>query len=68
MEKIAGRFAAKEAVFKVFGKDLTLSKIEILSDPFSGTPFSKINDKMVYISISHDGDYAIAVAQILNHK
>ncbi len=62
IEKIAGKFAAKEAVFKVFKKDLTISKIEILSDS-SGVPLCKINNNIIDISISHDGDYTVAVAR-----
>lgn len=75
-KSLAGFFAAKEAILKAFGvgitngygfKDITIdhdkfgAPIVILSDKLSvlmqNTPKTKIN-----ISISHDGDYATAIA------
>ena len=74
---LAGRFAAKEAVFKAFGGTLhgtgfDLRKIETLSCE-DGSPYVVINEelsklmdasgvKTVHISISHEGRYAIAMA------
>ena len=67
---LAGFFAAKEAVLKA----LELSpgewqKIEITKDA-SGRPRTSLNDIPINIinhdiSISHDGDYAMAVAMFL---
>ena len=71
-ETIAGLFAAKESCRKVFNelqwKDITIKKMR------SGKPLllidvKKINEKIKIISsdlsISHDGDYAIAAAVFL---
>ncbi len=74
-ETIAGLWAAKEAVSKALGsgignnlgfKDIKISKNE------KGAPFFILPQKIVQrykiistsLSISHDGDYAIAIAQI----
>lgn len=59
-ENFAGFFAAKEAYFKALGTgiDKRLNKIEILHDE-KGKPY--INGvENCDVSISHDGDYAIA--------
>ncbi len=68
-QHLAGRFAAKEAVFKALGKaGLNFRDVEIIND-FQGKPCcSLINthkDKIkVYISISHIKNYAVASAII----
>ena len=69
-ESLAGKFAAKEAVIKILinqGINMThLKEIEILNDA-NGKPFvnssllEDINAKLK-ISISHDGNSAIAIA------
>jgi holo-[acyl-carrier protein] synthase len=76
IEHLAGRFAAKEAVFKVLGTGWTnginWTDVEIRNDP-SGQPRAflsgrcrQIADEMgltgIYISISHIGTHAIASA------
>lgn len=61
----AGRFAAKEAIKKTIKKKISMLDIEI--NQRSGKPFVKIDKSFPYsfsISISHDGDYAIAIAII----
>lgn len=64
-EFLAGRFAAKEALAKATGfglgndKSIKFQDISILSGPF-GEPV--VNGIEATVSISHDGDYAIAVA------
>lgn len=70
-EKLVGIFAAKEAVIKALGEELQLKagdwkKIEITKKT-NGKPeikLLKFNREILScdISISHDGDYAIAVA------
>ena len=58
----AGRFAAKEAVYKTLGKGISLKSISIKS---RGKPIVSINGKIerrIILSISHHGEYAIAVA------
>lgn len=59
-ENFAGVFAAKEAYFKALGTGITgkLNSIEILHNE-KGKPYFKgvVNCD---VSISHDGDYAVA--------
>jgi holo-[acyl-carrier protein] synthase len=68
-QHLAGRFAAKEAVFKALGDDkLQWQDVEILNDK-QGKPFCSIlngRDKKldVHISISHVKNYAVASAII----
>jgi holo-[acyl-carrier protein] synthase len=66
-QHLAGRFAAKEAVFKALG-DMALSwrDIEILNDK-NGRPECRIlqgksKKKKVHVSISHVKNYAVASA------
>lgn len=68
-QHLAGRFAAKEAVFKALGdKGLNWKDVQILNDP-EGKPSCKIlNSKgkkiEAHISISHVKTYAVANAII----
>ena len=63
IEWLAGRFAAKEAIYKSINShySCTLRDIEILSDE-KGMPCCKIIGISIYISISHEDEYAIAYA------
>lgn len=63
-ECFAGRFAAKEAVFKAFGDiNLRLKDIEIVERKV----YIKGNlNENIKVSISHEKDYAISVAVINN--
>ena len=62
IEKIAGKFAAKEAVIKVFeGNNINFKDIVIVNSS-GGSPTCFVNGKSVKISISHEKDYAVAVA------
>lgn len=60
-ENYAGLFAAKEAYFKALGTGIKrpISKVEILYTD-KGKPYIA-NDESCDLSISHDGEYAIAV-------
>ena len=69
---LAGRFAAKEAVFKSLEGGITWQDIEILAAK-NGKPYLHPGEKMkevmnrrriknILISISHDSNYAIAEA------
>lgn len=62
-EWLAGRFAAKEAVYKAIHTlhPCVLSKIEILSTS-EGAPYCALTDCDIHLSISHEKDYAIAYA------
>jgi holo-[acyl-carrier protein] synthase len=68
-QHLAGRFAAKEAIFKALGdKNLTWKDVQILNDK-EGKPFCRIlngkaKDLAVHISISHVKTYAVAQAII----
>ena len=76
VERLAGRWAAKEAVLKALGTGwrggIEFSDIEALPDPL-GKPLITLHNKTaelaqtlgithVLISISHSGDYAVASA------
>jgi len=68
-QHLAGRFAAKEAVFKAAGdKNLSWKDVQILNDK-EGKPYCVIlnnrNKKIdVHISISHVKTYAVASAVV----
>lgn len=68
-QHLAGRFAAKEAVFKALGnKNLSWKDVEILNDE-DGKPKcivlnNKGKDAEVHVSISHVKNYAVANAII----
>ena len=60
---VSGRFAAKEAIIKCF-KTLNitdLTKISVLTGQF-GEPIVDYADYDITVSISHNGDYTVAVA------
>ncbi len=65
---LAKRFAAKEAYIKACSSPVKMREIEIRNDP-SGQPILFIGDSKidsVFVSLTDDGDYAIAVVIILN--
>jgi holo-[acyl-carrier protein] synthase len=68
--RVAGRWAAKEAVIKAVGLPLTMKSIEILNNPL-GQPMVRIHDPhfdgkrlRVYVSITHEKTHAAAVAVV----
>ena len=63
IEKISGRFAAKEAVMKTDENLTEFKKIEILSSS-KGIPIVA-NLNGYEISISHEKEYAVAVAVLM---
>lgn len=78
IQHYAVRFAAKEAVFKAFGtgwsQGVTWHDVEVFSDE-EGRPQVRLSGKcqqlarelqvkQILVSLSHDGDYAIAQALI----
>ncbi len=62
-QHIAGRFAAKEAVLKLFDGEISFKDISIVRDP-SGRPYAYVKgfSDRIDVSISHTEDYAVAVA------
>lgn len=72
----SGRWAAKEAIIKAFSslykEDLFMKEIEIVSSPFPKAFIkNEIKDTLlkekelsIYLSISHEKDYSIAIALI----
>lgn len=63
----AGRFAAKEALIKAFGKPLALKEIEVENlaqkgprIKLNGTAKKYLKNKKILLSISHDHEYAVA--------
>ena len=72
-QHLAGRFAAKEAVFKALGdKTLTWKDVQVFNDS-DGKPYCRIlNNKgknlEIHISISHVKNYAVANAIVIPKK
>lgn len=65
-EFLAGRFATKEAFIKANHgtiKDLNFKEISVTYDE-NNAPIMMFRGKQYEVSISHDGDYAIAVVII----
>ena len=67
-QHLAVRFAAKEAVWKAVGPDVSLKDISIRNAP-SGKPEAQIKSRnrrnRILVSLSHSDHYAAAVAIIL---
>jgi holo-[acyl-carrier protein] synthase len=65
---VAGRWAAKEAVYKASGMDLGWQDVEVLNGP-NGEPIATILPEgrlmvnlQIHVSISHERKLAVAVA------
>lgn len=65
VEWLAGRFAAKEAIFKAIHTQFhcTIFDFEILSNK-DGAPTCQIDGYHIHLSIAHEKEYAIAYALI----
>jgi phosphopantetheine--protein transferase-like protein len=63
---LAGRFAGKEAFIKAYQPSPLpdLPTIEVLNHP-DGAPFIRYNNQIYSVSISHDGEYVVAMVIIL---
>ena len=60
---IAGRFAAKEAIIKALAGEEKLERKEIsLINHEDLSPSIKLKDYQLLISISHESNYAVAIA------
>lgn len=65
-ERIAGMYAAKEAVSKAMGTgigDISFHDIKLIYD--NNAPHAEVGGKKFNLSISHERDYAVAVATYL---
>lgn len=77
-DSLAANFAAKEAVSKALGtgiREFTFNEIEILRDElgcpyfnFYGKAFEKFKDYNPQVSLSHEGDTAIATVILEKNK
>ena len=66
-QTVAGIYAAKEAMLKELGTGIgeySLKDVEVFHDE-KGRPYGKAGDKLFDISISHEGDYGVAVALLM---
>ncbi len=63
---IAGRFAAKEAMAKALGDGIFKAGLKnlIVETDDRKRPFGRYNDRIFRLSVSHEKDYAIAVARL----
>lgn len=59
LEYLAGRFAARESIIKASGRGFAWRSLTILNDE-KGRPY--VRGLPVSLSISHESEYAIAVA------
>ena len=65
LEHIAGIFAAKEAYFKAAGKAPEWLSVEVTAGENSAPDISVAGSRVKpSVSISHDGEYAVAVVVI----
>ncbi len=65
-EFLAGRFAAKEAFLKAFRNGIGRISVTSISIVYGedGRPVLMYNEQFYNVSISHDGDYAVAVVEV----
>lgn len=66
-QTVAGIYAAKEAMLKELGTGIgeySLKDVEVFHDE-KGRPYGKSGEKLFDISISHEGDYGVAVAVLM---
>lgn len=66
-QTVAGIYAAKEAMLKELGTGIgeySLKDVEVFHDE-KGRPYGKAGEKLFDISISHEGDYGVAVAALM---
>ena len=61
IEKIAGIFSAKEAVIKCFEGKVSFREVEIRYEN-SGLPVAHVGERKLLISISHEKNFAVALA------
>lgn len=62
VEHLAGLWAAKEAIIKALGMKVGDWLAIVISYTEAGKPLATVNGRSVDISITHHGEYAVAVA------
>lgn len=68
-ERIAGMYAAKEAVSKAMTTGIgKISFHDIKIKYIKDTPYAEVFDQKFYLSISHERNYAIAIAKLACEK
>lgn len=68
-ERIAGMYAAKEAVSKAMGTGIGKTTFHDIKLKYDGNlPRAEVEGKKFYLSISHEKDYAIAFAKLDKEK
>lgn len=65
VETVAGMYASKEAVSKAYGTGIGEIKFKDINIKHNPVPMAVIKEKTYCLSVSHDGEYAVAVC-ILN--
>ncbi|HIE36188.1 MAG TPA: holo-[acyl-carrier-protein] synthase [Candidatus Omnitrophica bacterium] len=67
-QRLAARFAAKEAIIKAFSKNISLAFKDILIlNRKNGAPYCKFKKNLeveVFLSLTHIEDYAVACAVV----
>lgn len=63
---IAGRFAAKEAMAKALGDGIFKAGLKnlIVETDDRGRPYGRYKDRIFRLSVSHEKDYAVAIARL----
>jgi phosphopantetheine--protein transferase-like protein len=61
-EHLAGLWAAKEAVMKATGLKINEFLKIVIHHQKNGQPIARVGTQEIAISITHHGDYAVAVA------
>ena len=66
IEFLCGRFTAKEAIIKaLYNENPHMKEIEILNKK-NGAPFAIFKDYNILLSISHETNYTVSIAIVLN--
>lgn len=68
-ERAAGIFAAKEAISKALGRGIGEISFKDIKVKYIGdVPYGEVFDKKFELSISHERDYAVAVAKLMGEN
>ncbi|EGY79969.1 holo-ACP synthase [Peptoniphilus indolicus] len=61
---VAGMYASKEAVSKALGTGIGEVGFKEIAIEYNPYPRARVGEKVFELSISHDGDYAVAVCML----